>query len=409
MISAALAALLALAGVGQSQAAPAGAASGSMPAYRKLQLSDQFFCEGGTFDDLNRDGHPDAIAGPYWYEGPDFAKRHELYPPGPFDPLRYSDNFLAFTHDFNGDGWLDVLVLGFPGVDASWYENPGKRSLPWRRHVVYLPVDNESPTFGDLLGTGQPVIICTSGGRLGHATRNPKEPARPWTFHAVSPPGKWERYTHGLGFGDVNGDGRADLLEKDGWWEQPASLDGDPLWKQHPVKFTGPDGGAQILVYDVNGDGLNDVISSREAHSYGLSWFEQTRSAAGEIAFRQHVILSEKPDEKLDGVQFSQVHAVTLADFDGDGVLDLLAGKRWWAHGPKGDPEPNAAPVIYAFLLRRGADRSVRFEPKLIDDASGAGVQLVTADVNGDGRPDIISANKRGTFVFLSQVLTPSP
>jgi hypothetical protein len=401
--SAVLFAVAALAAAGRSPAAPTDARASSSSVYRKLQLSDQFFCEGATFGDLNRDGHADAIAGPYWYEGPDFAKRHELYPPGPFDPRRYSDNFLAFTHDFNGDGWLDVLVLGFPGVDASWYENPGKSSLPWRRHVVYLPVDNESPTFGDLLGNGQPVLMCTSGGRLGYATWNPKDPARPWTFHAVSPPGKWERYTHGLGYGDVNGDGRADLLEKDGWWEQPASLDGDPLWRRHPVKFTGPDGGAQILVYDVNGDGLNDVISSREAHSYGLSWFEQIRRDAGEISFREHVILSAQPDEKLQGVQFSQVHAVTLADFDGDGALDILAGKRWWAHGPKGDPEPNAAPVIYAFLLRRAADRAVRFEPRLIDDASGAGVQLVATDVNGDARPDIISANKRGTFVFLSE------
>jgi hypothetical protein len=101
-------------------------------------------------------------------------------------------------------------------------------------------------------------------------------------------------------------------------------------------------------------------------------------------------------------VQFSQVHAVTLADVDGDSLQDIVAGKRWWAHGPKGDPEPNADPVLYAFLLRRGAGGAVSFEPKLIDDASGVGVQLVAADVNGDRRPDFIVGNKRGTFVFLS-------
>jgi hypothetical protein len=94
-------------------------AAADIASYRKLQLSDQFLAEGATFGDFNRDGAMDVVAGPYWYAGPDFRQRHELYPAAPFDPLRYSDNFFAFTHDFNADGWADILVLGFPGVDAS--------------------------------------------------------------------------------------------------------------------------------------------------------------------------------------------------------------------------------------------------------------------------------------------------
>ena len=157
-----------------------------------------------------------------------------------------------------------------------------------------------------------------------------------------------------------------------------------------------------MYVYDVNGDGRNDVITARDAHGYGLSWFEQSRDAAGVISFREHAITSTKADEKIGGVQFSQLHALELIDLNGDGLKDLVTGKRWWAHGPEKDPEPTAAPVIYAFLLRRDASGAVRYEPKLIDDASGVGVQLVLADANGDGQPDIVSANKRGTFVFLS-------
>jgi hypothetical protein len=377
----------------------------TVAAYRKVSLSDTFFSEGAAFGDLNNDGHLDAVSGPYWYAGPDFKQRHDIYPALPYDPLKYSDNFFAFTHDFNGDGWTDVLVLGFPGVDASWYANPGAKGGPWRRHVVMFPVDNESPTFGALLGKNQPpTLVCMSRGRIGYATFNPKDAVVPWVFHPISQQGTYQRFTHGLGFGDVNGDGRNDILEKDGWWEQPAALAGDPVWKQHKFPFAGKDrGGAQMHVFDVNNDGKNDVIASRNAHGFGLSWWEQIKTADGEISFREHPITSHVEAETINGVQFSQSHAMELADFDGDGLLDILTGKRWWAHGPTGDVQPTAAPVLYVFLLRRAADGTATYVPHLIEDTTGVGTQVVVADANRDGRPDILVGNKRGPAVLLSQ------
>ena len=204
---------------------------------------------------------------------------------------------------------------------------------------------------------------------------------------------------------DINGDGRNDLLTSEGWWEQPASLAGDPEWPHHPFPFT-TKGGAHMLVQDVNADGRADVITSKYAHGYGLSWFEQL-PAGSPTPFREHVILSEKADEPINGVQFSQLHALALTDVDGDGLLDIVTGKRWWAHGPTGDAEPNGTPYIYAFLLRRAADKSVTYVPRLLDDQGGIGTQLVTADINADGRPDFIVGNKRGTAVLLSQPAKP--
>ena len=94
---------------------------------------------------------------------------------------------------------------------------------------------------------------------------------------------------------------------------------------------------------------------------------------------------------------------------DGDGLKDIVTGKRFWAHGPTGDPEPNAAPVLYWFKLVRGADKSVDWLPFQIDNDSGIGTQVVAADANGDGLPDIVVGNKKGTFVHLHSKKAVSP
>ncbi len=392
--------------------------------WKKIQLTDKFWAEGANFGDFNKDGKMDVVAGPYWWEGPDFKTRHEYYPATKSFKAKkgdkeetiegfegalgknntYSDNFFAFTYDFNKDGWDDILIYGFPGLDASWFENPGKKSAGkdehWIRHKVFDVVDNESPTWGDLTGDGKPEIICNSGGYFGYAEPDWSDPAKPWKFHPITPKGQWQRFTHGLGYGDVNGDGRMDILEKDGWWEQPSSLKGDPEWKLHKVNFG--TGGAQMYVYDVNNDGKNDVITSLAAHGYGLAWYEQQKEKEnGEIKFTQHIIMNAKPEENAYGVKFAQLHALDLIDMDGDGVKDIITGKRFWAHGSEGDAEPKAPAVLYWFKIDRKKDKSVDFIPNLIDDDSGIGTQVVAGKIQGKKYPDVVVGNKKGVFVLL--------
>ena len=369
--------------------------------FRKIVLSDAFYAEGATFGDLNRDGVMDVVAGPFWYEGPDFRKRHEYYPAKVFDPEGYSDNFFAFVHDFDRDGWNDILIIGFPGKDASWYENPGASNDGWLRHVVFEGVDNESPTWTDLTGNGKPEIVCISGGRYGYVEPDWQQPTHRWTFRPITPDGGWQQFTHGLGVGDVNGDGRKDLLEKNAWWEQPAPSSGRQPWERHPAEFG--DGGAQMYAYDIDGDGDNDVVTSLKAHGYGLAWFEHVRDA-GRTGFIRHVIMNERPGENRYGIAFSQLHAVELVDMDADGVQDIVTGKRFWAHGARGDPEPNAPALIYWFrVVRGGQDGEIDFVPYLVDDDSGVGVQLVAGDVNGDGLADLVTSNKKVTAVLIHE------
>jgi len=279
--------------------------------FEKKKLSDEFWSEGANFGDFNKDGENDIVSGPYWYAGPGFEKRHEYHAPPVqgfkrkkeggaeeqvkgYDPLGYSKNFFAFTHDLNKDGWTDILILGFPGEESAWYENPKGAEGHWKKHLALDVTDNESPTFGDITGDGKPEIICSSKGSYGYAEPNWDDPAKPWKWHSITPNNNYHRFTHGMGFGDVNGDGRADLLEKSGWWEQPASLEGDPMWKKHAYAFAieKEDGGSQMYAYDVDGDGDNDVIAAPAGHGYGLAWHENVK-VGGEVTLKRHLIMGK--------------------------------------------------------------------------------------------------------------------
>ncbi len=378
------------------------AAEGKIPTFQKLTLSEKFVAEGSNVADFNNDGHLDVVAGPYWYEGPDFKVRHEYTEVREIDPEAYSEFFFAFPGDFNGDGWTDVLIVGFPGGAGHWFENPKGAPGPWKKTLAIPSVGNESPQMTDMNGDGRPDLLYVKDGLFGYGSYDLEKPYDLWTFHPISSPAdNIGRGGHGIGFGDINGDGRLDMLGSEGWWEAPTDPKSTEPWTFHRFDFA--DAAAQLVVFDVDGDGKNDVITSWHCHLYGLLWYKQLRDAEGRITWEKHEILSPAPDENSNEFRISQLHAFDIADFNGDGITDFVTGKRWWAHGSKGDKEPMSPPVLYWFETKREANGQAKFIPHLVDEASGVGTQVVARDLNKDGVPDVIVSNKRGTFVFLSK------
>jgi len=370
----------------------------TLHSFERIELTDVYYSEGANAGDLNRDGVVDVVHGPFWFEGPDYKIKHEIYPAKPQPRKRYADNFFSWVYDFNADGWNDVFTVGFPGTPAFVYENPGVgHEGNWPKHQVFDWVSNESPHFADLVGDAKPELVCTRDGYFGYATIDWQQPFEEWTFHTISEQVASKRFGHGLGIGDVNGDEQLDVITKNGWFEQPTSLDGDRQWSFHQVTFARA-GGAEMYAYDVDGDGDNDVITSLAAHEFGLAWHEQFQQD-GQIAFRQHLIMGSRPEENRYGVLFSELHTVNLADMDGDGLKDIVTGKTYWSHHTQ-SPMWDAGAVVYWFKLVRGTD-GVDWIPYQADRESGVGRQVIVKDINGDELPDIVVGGMKGANVLI--------
>jgi hypothetical protein len=376
--------------------------------WKKTVIDKAFRSEGVAVADVNRDGKMDIFAGDVWYEAPDW-KMHEIRPVGDYKDgsAGYSQSFACWAEDVNGDGWLDVIIIGFPGEPCHWYENPMGQPGHWKKHLIWHSACNETPLYVDLFGNGGRVLVMAwqpkgkdHEGQMAWFKPG-KDPTQLWEMHPISEPSTpghevpgTFRYSHGLGVGDLNGDGRLDVMCTGGWWEQPAKDEGMP-WKFHAAKLG--DACADMFAYDMDGDGKADVLSS-SAHNYGIWWHQQRPGQGGTISFLKQDLFPRL---------VSQTHALHFVDINGDGLKDLVTGKRWWAHGPKGDADPNAPAMLYWFEAKRGTDGSTRFVPHQIDNDSGIGTQFAVDDVNGDKLPDIIVSNKKGVYLF-EQVRGPS-
>ena len=365
--------------------------------FRMLRLTPFYYSFSAAAADMNRDGHlkVDVVAGPFIYYGPGLSGRARV--------LRCPD---------------------VESVDDVLAQLGGVRRRLYRRRLARRAarLDRQQPPLRQSEGRGAP---------LGHVSQH--HPAGE-SVGAVGDEGSRRRWYAGAIYGSAGavrfakpipraqrpvdlGAGRGRRIvcratasalatstatgastfsNPTGWWEQPADGVMKPRWAFHPSAFGR--GGAEMCVYDVNGDGRNDVVTSLQAHGFGLAWFEQRRDG-GEISFAQHDIAGNLASTNAGGVTFSEPHGSTCADVDRDGVPDFIVGKRFFSHIESFlDPDPYGAPVLYIYrtVRRKSAPGGAEFVPELVHNRSGAGSQVLAIDLNKDGAVDLGDVDDAG-------------
>ncbi|MEO8886047.1 MAG: FG-GAP-like repeat-containing protein [Mucilaginibacter sp.] len=374
----------------------------------KIQhIQDMYYSWAAGSGDFNHDGITDIVAGPYIYYGPDFTTYREIaYAASAAPSTKFTEFNCQYGYDFNGDGWDDVLSGPNNG---ALFVNPKGESRRWERYQVVKGISSEITAFKDVDGDGKPELVYGAGGQVCYAKPDPADITKPWIQRPISERGTAN--AHGIGVGDINGDGLMDILNVNGWWEHPKNDDGKMLWTYHPQAFgrmahrSNNYGGATMGVYDVNGDKLNDVVTTLNAHGFGLAWFEQKRDAKGNISFVRHMISDDysTKNKNAGGVTFSEAHGAAFADIDGDGIPDFITGKRYWSHLDTFlDPDAYGPPVIYWYKTVRDAKApgGARFEPHLIHNRSGVGSDVLAVDLNKDGAVDVVTGTNRGVFIY---------
>ena len=355
-------------------------------AFKAHQL-DTLPSEGCAVVDINRDGKLDITCGPNWYEAPDW-KAHEYRICEPSG--EYLNNFGEVAMDVNGDEWPDIVSGGWFQPVMKWYENPGASGGAgnWKEHLIsdQLP-RTEGIIGGDIDGDGRTDILVNRYDRnapvtyFAHVGMDRSESGFEWRTLGHEGRG------HGTGFGDVNADGRNDVLTPSGWYECPERPASD-VWIWHDYFPEAHESCIPFVVEDFNADGLPDYAWGH-AHDFGLYWMEQTKDSAGRQAWIRHTI-----DDT-----FSQAHDPVLADVDGDGTKDIVAGKRYRGHNG-GDPGANEPLCVFWYRVQKGPDPKFTKHIVTYDENAGSGMSLAALDIDADGDIDVIAPGKTGLHLL---------
>jgi len=367
------------------------------------------------------------VIGDVWYEAPDWVM-HEIRTPGRFDggihkwgeesgphPY-YSNSFAIQTLDVNQDGWMDVIIFPVMNDPVFWYENPKGVDRHWDDRVAYQAYHGESP-LKMMRGSDEasyPLAGFITGDTLLHlGTITPKKNINDlWQLQTIGNtaikkyrgPG-WDKMTsyfapgardHGLGVGDINGDGMDDVLTRKGWYEAPPD-NFSSNWKFYPIPLDSMASEeapnlqfAQMEIFDIDQDGDADFFGS-SAHQYGLWWFEQIEDK-GEVNFIKHNI----------PIKLSQAHAVDKSDLNSNGIPDIVTGKRYLAHTGNDPGWDDPVELIWLEPTKSQLGK-VQWTSQKIDVGVGVGTQIELTDIDSDGKVDILTSNKKGTYLFLQK------
>lgn len=370
--------------------------------FKKHDINPKSNFEGAGVFDVDNDGKLDIVSGDTWYKGPDFKQTYKVRDVS--QTGTYRNEFSTLPFDVNGDGRMDFMSCSYFGKNVGWVENPGKPGEEWKYHEIDLPGPSEAAVAVDLTGDGVPEYLPNTVNVV--------------VFYELAGQGTekaWKKYDfgteaagHGNGTGDVNGDGRVDLLTPKGWFEAPEKLNGQTPWTFHKAWDLGATG-IQITARDVDGDGVSDIMYGA-GHNRGLFWLKGQKDDKGELSW-------SKPME-IDPT-LSSVHTQLWTDLDGDGKADeLISGKRVYAHEIEpGDVEPSQI-AYYTFdkgakawkkhsiftgeaALNAPKDGAKRDAQKDFPaGTAGTGLEVTAVDIDGDGDIDLVCPGKSGLYLF---------
>lgn len=354
--------------------------------WRKQRISDEGFEAAGVFD-VNNDGILDIVSGSYWYEGPDFTTVHRIGDVMPSGD--YYDDFSNIPLDINGNGLLDYVTGGWFGKTLQWRENPGDPDREWPLHEIDACGSIELPCAWDVDGDGVVELVPNCPGGPLAVYKLVTDADGKGTGRFTRTVIREEAQGHGLGAGDIAGNGRVDFVLRDGWLEAPERPLEQP-WSWHPEFTLNRSPSVPILVADVNGDGLSDIIVGG-AHEYGLDWWEQRREG-DRRSWHRH------PIDPFN----SQYHDMKWIDIDGDGQCELVTGKRYLAHCGR---DPGAHDDFGAYYFKWNSES---FAKQIIDygplgETTGTGINFATADLTGNNLPDMVAPGKDGLTILYNQ------
>ncbi len=352
--------------------------------FKKTMLAAESYESVAVFD-VDNDGQLDIISGSYWYQGPDFKNRKYIGEVKRFGSNDYWDEFLIIPIDVNEDGWMDYVTGGWFSEALFWRENPGKKKELWKTHLIDSTGHVESGFAYDINGGGIEIYPNTTGS-LKFYKRDMNHRGKP-LFKKIIVSEK-QRSFHGLGIGDINDDKIPDIITSYGWYEgveEPYTGE----WKLFD-EFDLGDASIPIIVADVNGDGLNDLIVG-QSHGYGLHWYEQTLTTNKNRKWIKHIIDDTN----------SQFHTMKWVDIDGDNQKELITGKRYFAHNGL---DPGGFDSIGLYYYKWNGEHFskniISFGP--LGEGKGTGVFFTIADLHKNGRKDIIVAGKDGLYIFYN-------